>query len=136
MQAKILAVHDAPPSNGQWQAVAVIDVELLVNLVPVVIRGITVRTKASEGKIFFGMRSMKRGEDWVQVIDLPEHQRQLQDALLAMWLAYTTNPSIATEPDHDTAPLAPEAPRMEQPTRGASVNKPRPNPALLDQCPF
>lgn len=129
MQAKVLAAYEAPPSNGQWQAVAVIDVELLVNLIPVVIRGITVRTKPQEGKTFFGMRSMKKGEEWAQVVEFPEHGKEVQAALLEAWTK------------HQKAPQQPEPPRELEIATNPSVIAPKyvppkPNYAIMEECPF
>ena len=129
MQAKVLAAHEAPPSSGQWQAVAVIDVELLVNLIPVIIRGITVRTKPQEGKTFFGMRSMKKGEEWAQVVEFPEHGKEVHAALLEAWT------------QHQKAPQQPEPPRELGIAPNPSVIAPKyvppkPNYAALEECPF
>lgn len=129
MQAKVLATYEAPPSSGQWQAVAVIDVELLVNLIPVIIRGITVRSKPQEGKTFFGMRSIKRDEEWAQIVDFPEHGKEVQTALLEAWT------------EHQKAPQKSEPPRelglAAQPSVTASKYvPPKPNYAILEECPF
>lgn len=136
MQAKILAAYEAPASNGQWQAVAMIDVEILVNLVPVIVRGITVRAKPQEGKTFFGMRSMKKGEEWAQVVEFPEHGKEVQAALLEAWNTWNKQPQPQTESkqpvqveplmafaaiDVDSIPAQP---------------RPRPNRAILEECPF
>jgi len=132
MQAKVLASYEAPPSNGQWQAVAVIDVELLVNLIPVIIRGITVRSKPQEGKTFFGMRSMKKGEEWAQVVDFPEHGKEVQAALLEAWTAHQKSPSQPAQPEPsrhlEGAHHAPPATQKYAP--------PKPNYAILEECPF
>ena len=135
MQAKVLAAHEAPPSSGQWQAVAVIDVELLVNLIPVTIRGITVRTKPQEGKTFFGMRSMKKGEEWAQVVEFPEHGKEVQAALLEAWNTWNTSKQqtelkqpVQLEPLIRFAAVDLELARKQ--------STPKPNRALLEECPF
>jgi|688.fasta_scaffold17411_7 hypothetical protein len=136
MQAKVLAAHEAPPSNGQWQAVAVVDVEILVNLIPVIIRGITVRTKPQEGKTFFGMRSMKRDEEWAQIVEFPEHGKEVQAALLEAWNTWNKQPKPQTESKQPVG--------LDTLMRFAAVDvnsipaqhKPTPNRAILEECPF
>ena len=134
MQAKILAAYEAPASNGQWQAVAMIDVEILVNLVPVIVRGITVRAKPQEGKTFFGMRSMKKGEEWAQVVEFPVHGKEVQTALLEAWNTWNKQPKPQTEskqPAQIDALMRFAAVDLEHARKQA-----KPNPALLEECPF
>jgi hypothetical protein len=132
MKAKILAKHPAPPGSGAsaWTPQAIIDVELLVNLLPVVIRGITVRTK--EDKTFFGFKSYKRDETWEQVVDFPEHGKQVQDALLEAWRDVQANPAQLQQPQQ-TAPLQ----AMPMPSHPLpSSPKPARRETQFEDCPF
>lgn len=132
MKAKILAKHAAPPGSGTsaWTPVAIIDVELLVNLVPVVIRGITVRTK--EEKTFFGFKSYKREEQWEQVVDFPEHGKQVQEALLEAWRDVQANPAQLQKPQ-EAAPLQ-AMPQLSRPA--PSSPKPARREIQYEDCPF
>ncbi len=132
MKAKIIAKHPAPPGSGAsaWTPVAIIDVELLVNLVPVVVRGVTVRTK--EDKTFFGFKSYKRDESWEQVVDFPEHGKQVQDALLEAWRDVQANPAQLQQPQ-DRAPL--QAMPMPSHPLPSSPKPPR-RETQFDDCPF
>lgn len=132
MQAKILAAYEAPPSNGQWEAVAQIDAEILVNLIPVIVRGITLRTKPKDGKMFFGMRGMKKGEEWAQVVDFPEHGKEVQAALLEAWNAWNKQPKPQQPAPADNEPLL----AFARVTEVATKPQPRPNRAMLEECPF
>ena len=129
MRARILEAHPAPPGNGAWQAEAIIDVEIQLAGIELIVRGITVRSKASEGKTFFGMKSFKRDEDWVQTVDFPSHNKELQAALLEAWT------------QHQKAPQQPEPPRELGIAPNPSVIAPKyvppkPNYAALEECPF
>ena len=132
MKAMILAKHAAPPGSGTsaWTPQAIIDVELLVNLVPVVIRGITVRTK--EDKTFFGFKSYKRDESWEQVVDFPEHGKQVQEALMKAWRDVQANPAQLQKPQ-EAAPLQ-AVPMPTQPLRSSPKQARR--ETVYEDCPF
>lgn len=131
MKARILGVHEAPPSNGQWKSLAIIDVELDIHGVPLILRGLTVKSK--ELKTFVGFRSFKRGEEWAQTIDFPDHYKAVADALLEAWLEHKRNPdAVLIAPNHAefTAEIAPSS-VPSNPTRAPKVNY-----DMLADCPF
>ena len=132
MKAKILAKHPAPPGSGAsaWTPQAIIDVEMTINLLPIIVRGITVRTK--EDKTFFGFKSYKREEQWEQVVDFPEHGKPIQEALLDAWNDLQANLEQLQQPQ-DRAPLQ-AMPMPSQPL----PNSPKPprRETQFEDCPF
>ena len=132
MKARILEAHTSPPGNGAWQAEAIIDVEIQLAGIELIVRGITVRSKASEGKTFFGMKSFKRDENWVQTVDFPSHNKELQAALLDAWRAF--DGPVGKPVDSVEQPEMIMAPNHQQFAPTARVAKP--NPAMLAECPF
>lgn len=135
MRARILEAHPAPPGNGAWRAEAIIDVEIQLAGIELIVRGITVRSKPSEGKTFFGMKSFKRDEDWVQIVDFPSHNKEVQSALLEAWNTWNTSKqqTESNQPAQIDALMRFAAVDLELAQKQSA---PKPNRALLEECPF